>query len=109
MVQKLELQLIQALYTDARFEALWRALDRLHDAASEGRLDEITTLPTAEVVAWLREIAYTAQETIHEIDSDNRAESEPQRGPMLQFNEILRWQERRASNVAKAGRGTGGT
>ncbi len=68
MTQKLDFQLLQALYTDSRFESMVRALDRLHDAASEGSTAELTTLPKHELIGWLKEISYLAEETIRELD-----------------------------------------
>ncbi len=75
MIQKkLDIRLLQMLYTDARFESLFMALDKLHDAASEGRIHEVTALPKEELIGWLREIAYTAQETIRELEADHPSE-----------------------------------
>jgi len=68
MTQKLDFQLLQALYTDSRFESMVRALDRLHDAASEGSTAEVTPLPKHELIGWLKEISYLAEETIRELD-----------------------------------------
>lgn len=57
----------QLLYNDARLVALFEALDELHGAVSEGELQKITTLSNAEMIAWLHDLIYTAQETIEEI------------------------------------------
>lgn len=61
---------LQLLYNDARLADLFQALDTLHTAASEGRLNEISTLSTQELMGWLQEIAYTARETIGELQED---------------------------------------
>ena len=37
------------------------------DAASSGKLNEVTNLSADEVIGWLRDIAYTANETIREL------------------------------------------
>jgi len=68
--QKTDIRILQALFSDIRFESIFNAVDRLHDAASSGKLAEVTNLSTDEVIGWLRDIAYTANETIHELEGD---------------------------------------
>ena len=65
--QKTDIRILQALFTDMRFESLFNAIDRLHDAASSGKLAEVTNLSTDDVIGWLRDIVYTANETINEL------------------------------------------
>lgn len=62
---------LQLLYNDARLSALFDALDELHSAASDGNVHAVTTLSSAEMIAWLRDLMYTAQETIEEIEDRN--------------------------------------
>jgi hypothetical protein len=69
--QKTDIRILQALFTDIRFESIFNAVDRLHDAASSGKLGEVTNLSTDEVIGWLRDIAYTANETIRELEQDS--------------------------------------
>ena len=64
-IQQLNLQL---LYNDARLANVGAMLDELHTAASDGHLTALSPLSPAEMVAWLRELIYTAQETIVEIE-----------------------------------------
>lgn len=59
----------QVLYDHARLNSLGNLLDELHTAASEGALPGVTPLSNAELVGWLREFIYTAQETISEIEA----------------------------------------
>jgi hypothetical protein len=66
--QKTDIRILQALFTDIRFESIFNAVDRLHDAASSGKLAEVTNLSADEVIGWLRDIAYTANETIRELE-----------------------------------------
>jgi hypothetical protein len=73
---KLDFTLLQVLYTDARFDAMVRALDKLHDAASEGRVSHVSDLPRHELIGWLEEIVYTAQETIRELEADTVTQHE---------------------------------
>jgi len=73
--QKTDIRILQALFTDIRFESIFNAVDRLHDAASSGKLGEVTNLSTDEVIGWLRDIAYTANETIRELEHDSGAAS----------------------------------
>ncbi len=69
--QQTDIRILQALFTDARFESIFNAIDRLHDAASSGKLAEVTNLSADEVIGWLQDIAYTANETIRELkDAD---------------------------------------
>jgi hypothetical protein len=108
MSQKFEFQLLQTLFTDARFESMLRALDKLHDAASDGRLEDATPLNKAEVTAWLRELAYTAQETVRELEkADSTHSSDNYSGQML-IDLPMIMQERMATHV-KANRNSGGT
>ncbi len=70
--QQTDIRILQALFTDARFDSIFSAIDRLHDAASSGKLAEVTNLSPDEVIGWLQDIAYTANETIRELkDSDD--------------------------------------
>ncbi len=58
---------LQLLFNDARMGNLMDTLDELHSAASEGRLQQVTTLTNAEMIGWLYELVYTATETMAEI------------------------------------------
>jgi hypothetical protein len=60
---------LQLLYNDARLGNLLDTLDELHTAASEGHLRQITTVSDAELVGWLYELIYMAQETMAEIEN----------------------------------------
>lgn len=61
--------LLRTPYDEAWFEMVFAALDRLHDAVcANDREDNSPTAP-AEMVGWLEEIIYTAQETIAELKS----------------------------------------
>ena len=68
--QKTDIRILQALFTDMRFESIFNAVDRLHDAASSGKLAEVTNLSPEEIVGWLRDIVYTANETIRELETE---------------------------------------
>ncbi len=57
----------EMLYTDAGLALVFEAIDDLHNAASEGQITALTTLDNQELVGWLQELIYTAQETITEI------------------------------------------
>ena len=56
------------LITDARLADMFAVFDDLHDAASEGELQDVTGLDNRELVSWLQELVFTAQETITEIE-----------------------------------------
>ncbi len=59
------------LFTDAGLAAVYEALDDLHSAASEGKHHKMTPLDNRELVGWLREVDYTVQEIIAEIEGLN--------------------------------------
>ena len=56
-------------YSDAGFASMFAKLDCLHDLASEGQLSEATSLSASEVIGWLEDLIFTAEETIREIDA----------------------------------------
>lgn len=58
----------QTYFIDPRLAAAFELLDELHTAASEGELNVFTPMSTSEIVEWLREFAYTAHETLAEIE-----------------------------------------
>ena len=60
--------------SDAGLAAMFEVIDDLHSAASDGQLHKLTTLSKQELVGWLRELAYTAEEAIEEIEKE-RAQS----------------------------------
>ena len=62
---------LQLLYNTARLSDVLVALDELHSAASDGNVRAVTPLSNAELVSWLYEVIYTAQETMNEIESKN--------------------------------------
>lgn len=58
---------IQTLYDEAWFEIVFAALDRLHDAVSAQRPAKVSPVAPGDMVGWLEDIIYTAQEAIVEI------------------------------------------
>ncbi len=62
---------LQLLYNEGRLSALLDALDELHSAASDNRLNAVTPLSKAELKSWLYEIIYTASEAMSEIDNSD--------------------------------------
>lgn len=58
---------LQLLYNEVRLADLLQAVDELHTAASDGQLRSVTPLTDAEIISWLNELTYTAQEAIREI------------------------------------------
>jgi succinylglutamate desuccinylase len=55
--------------SDARMAAFFELVDDLHTAVTDGDLEQVTTLPQRELVGWLRDLVYTAQETLTELES----------------------------------------
>ncbi len=68
----------QIVHNDMRLAGLFHSLDELHTAASEGHLQKVTPLTDAELVGWLQELIYTAEETIAEIKHDEPQINLPQ-------------------------------
>lgn len=68
----------QIIYNNTRLAGLFQSLDELHTAASEGRLRNVTALTDAELVGWLQELMYTAEETIVEIRAQELQTPTPQ-------------------------------
>lgn len=62
-----ELTNMQALYIDNHLADLFDMLDQLHSAASEGRWQMMTAMSKRELLSFLRDLVYTAQETIGEL------------------------------------------
>jgi len=60
--------------TSEQLYRLMDMLDELHSAAEEGHAAQLLGLSDAEIAATLREIIYTAQETLHEIHSHKLAQ-----------------------------------
>lgn len=67
----------QIIYNNNHLASLFRSLDELHTAASEGTLNNVTPLANAELVGWLQELIYTAEETIEEINTHQTKPSAP--------------------------------
>ncbi len=67
-------------FSDDAFADLFARFDRLHDLAGEGRIAEATPLRSTEVIGWLEDIIFTAEETIREIDAHS--------DPMHAFAEV---------------------
>ncbi len=66
----LELALTERIrrdYSAEGMEEIFLRLDLLHDYASEGRLNDVSTLSPAELKGWLEELIYTARETLREM------------------------------------------
>lgn len=63
-------KLLVEKYTDAHFEALLQIMDQLHDAATVNNLSAISPLTAREVIGWLDDIIYTAEETIRELETN---------------------------------------
>lgn len=56
------------LHTAARLTDVLETLDTVHNAASNNMLDTLNARGKSEIVSWLREIAYIANETIDELE-----------------------------------------
>jgi gluconate kinase len=66
-------KLLVEKYTEAHFEVLLQIMDQLHDAATVNNLAAITPLTTREMIGWLDDIIYTAEETIRELEANANA------------------------------------
>jgi hypothetical protein len=59
---------LELIYNGDRLGDLMELLDELHTAASENTLQRFTTLGEQDVLGLLKELVYTAQEAINEIE-----------------------------------------
>ncbi len=58
---------LHLLYAAARLDELLATLDELHTAASDNSLETLSPRGKAELIGWLQDVAYTATETIAEL------------------------------------------
>jgi hypothetical protein len=56
-------------FSGANLERVYAFIDRVHDAAAEGHLVELTNWSSVELIQWLTEIGFTLEETIREIQA----------------------------------------
>jgi len=68
MNHKTEPTKLNTLYADLRLAELFETMDQLHSAVSEGELETYTTLSKQDLVGLLKDVIYTAQETLSELD-----------------------------------------
>lgn len=62
---------IQLLPRTNRLDLAYQTMDELHSAASDGELDTFDGIQNRqELLNWLRDVIYMAQETIVEIEGD---------------------------------------
>ncbi|KAB2902568.1 MAG: hypothetical protein F9K27_16405 [Anaerolineae bacterium] len=57
-------------YTEAHFEALLQLMDKLHDAATVNNVTAVSPLSAREIIGWLDDIIFTAEETIRELQAN---------------------------------------
>jgi gluconate kinase len=60
---------LQLMFTDARMAALVDAIDDLHSAVVEQRLQQVSPLTRKDMIDWLNELIFLAQETVTELDA----------------------------------------
>lgn len=76
----LELALTERIrrdYSAEGMEELFVRLDLLHDFAAAGRLNDVSPLSRAELQGWLKELIYTARETLREIERTESVAFDP--------------------------------
>lgn len=62
---------IQLLPRNNRLDVAYETIDELHTAISEGQLDNLQGFTSRlDLLNWLRDVIYTAQETIEELESN---------------------------------------
>ena len=73
----MDMQILQKMLTEqlteAHFEALLQVMDRLHDAAAIGELENMTPMDARELMGWLDDIIFTAEEVVRELQVTVRA------------------------------------
>ncbi|MFP4321937.1 MAG: hypothetical protein ACLFTK_05730 [Anaerolineales bacterium] len=63
--------------TAEHFEALLAIMDRLHDAAAVDQLHRVSTLDTQQILGWLDDIIFTAEETMRELQGHALTDETP--------------------------------
>jgi len=69
----------------ARMDELYDVLDELHTAASEDALQAFTSMSERDVVDFLRDVIYTAQQTIEEIEQRAKGRSKKRPSNVIEF------------------------
>jgi hypothetical protein len=87
---------LELLYNGDRLDEVLEILDDLHTAASENTLNTYTTMSRHELVAMLREVVYTAQEAIKEIENGKQVKGSAKPGNIVPFMLKEAAQERHA-------------
>lgn len=70
----LSLEIIQSKISDVQLESVLNTLDRLHDAATEQALASESSVEPKQIIGWLEDIIFTAQETLKELQSQSQSE-----------------------------------
>lgn len=70
-IENLNNRLLEQL-DEQHLAAILQQLDDLHTAASEGQLEQANRMSKREMAGYLREIIYTAQETLDEIERNHQ-------------------------------------
>ncbi len=69
----LDMRILEKIMTDqlteAHFEALLAIMDRLHDAAAVDQLAHVSTMDAQQILGWLDDIIFTAEETMRELQA----------------------------------------
>ena len=70
---------IQLLPRGSRLDIVYETVDELHTAVCEGKLEKLPEFDSpTDLMNWLRDVVYTAEETIRELEK-----AQVKAGPML--------------------------
>lgn len=69
----------------SRMDELYDVLDELHSAASENELHTFTSMNEHDVVDFLRDLIYTAQQTIEEIEQRAKGRNKKRPSNVIEF------------------------
>jgi hypothetical protein len=64
----LPLKVMQSRLTETHLESILATLDRLHNASADDALETVSAVSAEQLIGWLEDIIYTAQETIQELN-----------------------------------------
>ena len=73
----LSLELFQSKISDVQLESLLNTLDRLHEAAVDQTITDESNIEPKQIMGWLEDIIFTAQETMRELQSHPNVETQP--------------------------------
>lgn len=84
------LEVLQTLVSEIHLEALLETLDRLHEGASNGAINQVSAVAPDTLIGWLEDIVFTAQETIGELRREGNSPNTAEPPTQVEIKPLLR-------------------